>query len=136
MEAEGRYGAKALQPALADFAKIYYWYYPWILTRRKPDAQRPVTFGGYYDIVYYPLLVTRTEPGGGADAGGALEPLIGFRARQVRIAHDRLALAAGGVTQYELLSGGVPTVSVPHVAREEAECAAFGEAGAVVTFPP
>ena len=48
----------------------------------------------------------------------------------------RVALAAGGITQYELLSCGVPTVSVPHVAREEAECAAFAEAGAVVTFPP
>jgi spore coat polysaccharide biosynthesis predicted glycosyltransferase SpsG len=48
----------------------------------------------------------------------------------------RLALAAGGITQYELLSSGVPTVSVPHVAREEAECAAFAEAGAVETFPP
>jgi spore coat polysaccharide biosynthesis predicted glycosyltransferase SpsG len=48
----------------------------------------------------------------------------------------RLALAAGGITQYELLSCGVPTVSVPHVAREEAECAAFAEAGAVATFPP
>lgn len=47
----------------------------------------------------------------------------------------RLALAAGGITQYELLSCGVPTVSVPHVAREEAECAAFAEAGAVATFP-
>jgi spore coat polysaccharide biosynthesis predicted glycosyltransferase SpsG len=46
----------------------------------------------------------------------------------------RLALAAGGITQYELLSCGVPTVSVPHVAREEAECAAFAEAGAVATF--
>jgi spore coat polysaccharide biosynthesis predicted glycosyltransferase SpsG len=48
----------------------------------------------------------------------------------------RVALAAGGITQYELLSCGVPTVSVPHVAREEAECAAFAEAGAVATFPP
>lgn len=48
----------------------------------------------------------------------------------------RLALAAGGITQYELLSCGVPTVSIPHVAREEAECAAFAEAGAVATFPP
>ncbi len=48
----------------------------------------------------------------------------------------RVALAAGGITQYELLSQGVPTISVPHVAREEAECAAFAAAGAVLTFPP
>jgi len=48
----------------------------------------------------------------------------------------QLALSAGGLTQYELLCCGVPTISVPHVAREEAECAAFAEAGAVETFPP
>jgi spore coat polysaccharide biosynthesis predicted glycosyltransferase SpsG len=47
----------------------------------------------------------------------------------------RVALAAGGITQFELLSSGVPTISVPHVAREEAECAAFAAAGAVLTFP-
>ena len=46
----------------------------------------------------------------------------------------RMALAAGGITQYELLSRGVPTVSVPHVAREAAESSAFAEAGAVVAF--
>lgn len=46
----------------------------------------------------------------------------------------RVALAAGGITQYELLSCGVPTVSIPHVAREEAECAAFAKRGAVVTY--
>jgi len=48
----------------------------------------------------------------------------------------RVALAAGGVTQHELLACGVPTVSVPHVAREKAECDAFAAAGAVVTFGP
>jgi spore coat polysaccharide biosynthesis predicted glycosyltransferase SpsG len=48
----------------------------------------------------------------------------------------RVALAAGGITQFELLSSGVPTISVPHVVREEAECAAFAAAGAVLTFPP
>ncbi|UCH78503.1 MAG: hypothetical protein JSU81_00725 [Candidatus Coatesbacteria bacterium] len=47
----------------------------------------------------------------------------------------RLALAAGGITQFELLSQGVPTISVPHVAREEAESEAFAQAGAAVTYP-
>lgn len=47
----------------------------------------------------------------------------------------RLALAAGGISQYELLSQGVPTISIPHVAREEAESEAFAQAGAVVTYP-
>ncbi len=46
----------------------------------------------------------------------------------------RLALAAGGITQYELLGQGVPTVSVPHVAREKVESDAFAARGAVVTF--
>lgn len=46
----------------------------------------------------------------------------------------RVALAAGGITQYELLSQRVPTVAVPHVAREEAESDAFARRGAVVTF--
>jgi UDP-2,4-diacetamido-2,4,6-trideoxy-beta-L-altropyranose hydrolase len=47
----------------------------------------------------------------------------------------RLALAAGGITQYELLGRGVPTVAVPHVAREKVESDAFAAGGAVVTFP-
>ncbi len=47
----------------------------------------------------------------------------------------RLALAAGGITQYELLGRGVPTVAVPHVAREKVESDAFAARGAVVTFP-
>ncbi len=46
----------------------------------------------------------------------------------------RVALAAGGITQYELLSQRVPTVAVPHVAREKAESDAFAKRGAVVTF--
>ncbi len=46
----------------------------------------------------------------------------------------RVALAAGGITQYELLSQRVPAVAVPHVAREEVESAAFAKRGAVVTF--
>ena len=46
----------------------------------------------------------------------------------------RVALAAGGITQYELLSQRVPTVAVPHVPREEAESDAFARRGAVVTF--
>jgi spore coat polysaccharide biosynthesis predicted glycosyltransferase SpsG len=46
----------------------------------------------------------------------------------------RLALAAGGITQYELLSRRVPTVAVPHVAREQTEIDAFAKRGAVVTF--
>ncbi len=46
----------------------------------------------------------------------------------------RVALAAGGITQYELLSQRVPTISVPHVAREKAESDAFAARGAVVAF--
>jgi spore coat polysaccharide biosynthesis predicted glycosyltransferase SpsG len=46
----------------------------------------------------------------------------------------RVALAAGGITQYELLSQRVTTVAVPHVAREKVESDAFAKRGAVVTF--
>ncbi len=61
-EGDGIYARKALQPARASFTKIYPWYYPWLLTGHKPSAERPVTFGGYHDIVTYPLAVMRTEP--------------------------------------------------------------------------
>jgi spore coat polysaccharide biosynthesis predicted glycosyltransferase SpsG len=46
----------------------------------------------------------------------------------------RLALCAGGITQYELLSQCVPVISLPHVERERAECRAFAAAGAALTF--
>ncbi len=61
-EAEPRYGFKALQPALSSFTKIYPWYYPWIATGERPVPERPVTFGGFYDIVHYPQAVVRTDP--------------------------------------------------------------------------
>lgn len=61
-EAEPAYSRKALQPALGSYSKIYNWYYPWLLTGEKPAAESPVTFGGYYDIVTYPLAVLRTSP--------------------------------------------------------------------------
>ncbi len=59
---DGRYAEKALKPARSDFTKIYYWYYPWRAMKMTPDANNPPTFGGFFDIVTYPLIVTRTEP--------------------------------------------------------------------------
>lgn len=58
-------------------------------------------------------------------------------ARDMLTLYDRarVALAAGGITLYELAARGVPAVTVPHIAREEAECEAFAAAGAVLTFP-
>ena len=61
-EADPAYARKALQPALASYSKIYNWYYPWLITGEKPSAEKPATFGGYYDIVTYPLAVLRTSP--------------------------------------------------------------------------
>lgn len=46
----------------------------------------------------------------------------------------RVALCAGGITQYEILSRGIAAISIPHVERERAECRAFAAAGAVITF--
>jgi spore coat polysaccharide biosynthesis protein SpsF len=46
----------------------------------------------------------------------------------------RLAMGAGGVSQYEILSQRLPVVSIPHVERERAECRAFAAAGAALTF--
>jgi hypothetical protein len=61
-EADPGYAYKALLPALSSFSKIYSWYYPWILTRETYDPLGPVTFGGFYDILTYPMLVRRVEP--------------------------------------------------------------------------
>lgn len=61
-DSDGRYVEKALLPAHSDFTKIYHWYYPWTRNGVVPDPEAPVTFGGYYDIVTYPLITARTEP--------------------------------------------------------------------------
>ncbi len=62
VDTDGRYAEKALKPARSDFTKIYYWYYPWTEAGIVPDINAPVTFGGFFDIVTYPLSVVRTEP--------------------------------------------------------------------------
>jgi hypothetical protein len=59
---DGRYAFKELQPAFGEYSRIYPWYYPWMDTRIDPDLENPPTFGGYYDVVTYPLIIKRTEP--------------------------------------------------------------------------
>ena len=61
-DTDGMYAEKALKPARTDFTKIYYWYYPWTAIQEIPDPDSPETFGGFFDIVTYPLIVTRTDP--------------------------------------------------------------------------
>ncbi|MFC1509698.1 hypothetical protein ACFL60_08470, partial [Candidatus Omnitrophota bacterium] len=61
-DTDGIYAEKALKPARTDFTKIYYWYYPWTAIQEVPEPNSPETFGGFFDIVTYPLIVTRTEP--------------------------------------------------------------------------
>ena len=59
---DGRYAEKALQPCLGDFSKANFWYYPWMALGDIPDPEKPVTFGGFYDIINFPLAILRTEP--------------------------------------------------------------------------
>ena len=61
-DSDGRYAFKELLPAFGEYSRIYPWYYPWMDTRIDPDPENPPTFGGYYDVVTYPLIIKRTEP--------------------------------------------------------------------------